>query len=159
MAHFHPQAYTLSEAREKIQRYCAYRERSHREVQEKLRAYGLAENKVQALMAELIEQQFLNEERFACAYTRGKHRHNGWGWLKIKQGLQYHHLSDYLLKKAQAELTGEEYQKNLQALAHKQWYQYKALKPFARRGKTARYLMQRGYEPQLVWDIVKDLND
>lgn len=151
------QAYTLSEARPKIQRYCAYRERSHKEVLQKLRSYGLAETKVQALMAELIEQQFLNEERFARAYARGKHRNNGWGWLKIKQGLQQHHLSEYVLQKAFGELPQEEYQANLQALAQKQWRNQRSLTPFQRRGKTAQYLIQRGYEPHLVWEVVKNL--
>lgn len=159
MANLHPEVHTLAQARQKIQRYCAYRERSHRETLDKLRSFKLREEWIQVLMAELVEQRFLNEERFARAYARGKHRNNGWGWLKIKQGLQYHQLSPYVLQRAQKEIPFSEYYNNLQNQAQNKWQQYRSLSFFARRGKTARYLIQRGFEPELVWDIIQDLKE
>ncbi len=84
----------------KAEHYCAYQERSQQEVRDKLYEWGLYSNVVERVITELIAGNFLNEERFANAYTRGKFNQKGWGKNKIKQGLKFKRVSDPLIKKA-----------------------------------------------------------
>lgn len=147
--------YNLDEAREKIRAFCAYRERSQREVAEKLFEFGLFEETRNQLIAELIQENFLNEERFARAYVRGKFRIKRWGRKKIEQGLYYHHLSDYVLRKAFSEIDEQAYQQTLQALIDKTWRNTRMKDDFKRKGKVAAYAIRRGFEPELVWEVLK----
>jgi regulatory protein len=147
--------YDLDEAREKIQAYCAYQERSHREVEEKLRSYGLLEEASGMLLVELIQHNFLNEERFARAFVRGRFRIKQWGRNKIRQHLKHHRISEYALKKAFTEIDKEDYHQALETLAAKKWLATTLKDSFKRRGKVAQYLISRGFEPDLVWEVLK----
>lgn len=146
--------YTLSEAREKIAAYCAYQERSQRQVEEKLYTYSLDEHERGQLIIELIQQNFLNEERFARAFARGKFRIKKWGKNKIRQHLKYHRISEYVLKKAYLEIDGDEYWETLKSIAEKKWAASKLTKAYQKKGKVAQYLISRGYENDLVWECL-----
>lgn len=147
--------YDLNEAREKIRAYCAYRERSQREVREKLLGYGLISEVTDELISELITENFLNEERFARAFVRGKFHIKKWGRIKIKNELYRHGLSEYVLKKAFSEIDEEAYLDTLNDLLHKKLRETKIKDEFRRNGKVAAYAIRRGFEPDLVWEILK----
>ncbi len=147
--------YDLSEAREKIQAYCAYQERSHRQVEEKLQSYGMGEEASGVLLVELIQENFLNEERFARAFARGRFRIKHWGRNKIRQHLKHHRISDYALKKAFSEIDEADYQRTLEDLAQKKWEATRLRNSFNRKGKVAQYLISRGFEADLVWEVLK----
>jgi regulatory protein len=100
----------------KIKLYCAYQERCHLEVKEKLYSFGLYKKDVEQLMAQLIEENYLNEERFAIQYAGGKFRMNKWGKVKIKYALRQKHVSEYSIKKALKEISEIDYKKTLDKL-------------------------------------------
>lgn len=148
--------YDLQEAREKIRAYCVYRERSQHEVRQKLRSYGLQSATTEELITELIQENFLNEERFARAYVRGKFRMKKWGRRKIEQGLQQHQLSQYVWKKALEELDAQEYGETLRQILLDKWRHTRDPDTFKRRGKVAAYAIRKGYEPKLVWEELRE---
>ncbi len=149
------QNFTPEQAIPKIKQYCAYQERCHIEVREKLYSYGLYKKEVESIISLLIEENFLNEERFAIMYAGGKFRMNYWGKIKIKQALKYKQVSDYCIKKALKEIDETSYQKTFQKLAEQK---LKALKSeiniFAKKRKLQDYLLQKGYESGLVREEV-----
>ena len=102
---------------QKIKHYCAYQERSHKEVKEKLYGFGLYKADVEMLLTQLIEENYLNEERFALAFAGGKFRMKQWGRQKIKYELKQKQVSDYCIKKALAAIDGEQYEKVLYKMA------------------------------------------
>jgi regulatory protein len=146
--------YDLNEARERISAYCAYQERSHRQVEEKLMSYGLLEEARGQLIMELIQQNFLNEERFARSYVRGKFRIKKWGRYKIVQQLKFHRIGAYALKQGLKEIDEDVYLETLKAVIEKKWGETKLSNNFQKKGKVARYAISRGYEGDLVWDIL-----
>lgn len=144
-------------ARRKIRHYCAYQERSHREVRDKLYSFGLYPAQVNALLSELIEEQFLNEERFATAFAGGKHRMKQWGKVKISRELKEKGVSVYCIKKALRTLDETAYLDTLQKLAEKKWATLSGHKAI-RQQKAIRYLMQKGYEYEHIAPILKNLS-
>ena len=87
-------------ALQKLQSYCAYQERCHFEISQKLQEYAIFGERADAIMARLIQDNFLNEERYAVSYARGKFRIKSWGKIKIRQGLKAHFVPEYAIKKA-----------------------------------------------------------
>ena len=147
----------MNEAREKVRVFCAYRERSQVEAREKLQSYGLIPEAIDELLVELIQENFINEERFARAFVRGKFRIKKWGRNKIKRELYRHHLSEYVLKKAFSEIEAETYDHTLDLLLEKKLAETKLSNPFEKKRKVAYWLISRGYEPDIVWDKINDL--
>ena len=139
----------------KIKQYCTYQERCHAEVKEKLYAFGLYKKDVEQLMSQLIEENYLNEERFAIQYAGGKFRMNQWGRIKIKYALKQKQVSDYCIKKALKEINESDYKKTLQKLAEQK---LKTLKGennvFSKKKKLQDYLLRKGYEGELVREIL-----
>ena len=139
----------------KIKLYCAYQERCHAEVKEKLYSFGLYKNEVEQLMAQLIEENYLNEERFAIQYAGGKFRMNQWGRVKIKYALRQKRVSDYCIKKALKEISDADYKKTLQKLAGQKLKTLKSeINIFSKKKKLQDYLLQKGYEGELVREVV-----
>src|SRR6201985_2955999 len=97
------------QALQKVRHYCGYQERCHSEVQEKLYSYGLRKPEVEAALATLIEENYLNEERFAIQFAGGHFRLKKWGRIRIRYQLKLRHVSDYCIKKALASIDDEEY--------------------------------------------------
>lgn len=147
----------LEEAREKIRAYCLYRERSQKEVSDKLQSYGLIPAVRDVLLSELIQEGYLDEERFARAFVRGKYKIKKWGRYKIKQALYPHRLSDYVLKKAFSEIDPELYFQNLISVAEKRWPLTKATNSFQRKLKLRAYLQNRGFEGDLVQEALEQI--
>lgn len=149
--------YDLNEAREKIRGFCLYRERSQKEAREKLLSYGLLPDIADTLLSELIQERYVDEERFARAFVRGKYKIKRWGRGRIKQALYPHQLSAYVLKKAFTEIEAEPYYANLQYLAEKRWPLTKAANTYQRKQKIFAYLLRQGYEGDLIKDVLDDL--
>ncbi len=150
-----PKRYSVAEAGEKIRHFCAYQERSQYQVRQRLYEYGIYTQDVNQIIVELIEENYLNEERFAKAFVRGKFNIKKWGRIKIKQALYPHKLSDYILKKAFAEIDEAEYLKTLKSVIEKKSREVKIKNDFERKGKIAHYAITRGFEPDMVWEIIK----
>jgi len=141
-------------ALQKIGQFCAYQERNHKEVKEKLYSYGLYKDQVEELLSKLIQENFLNEERYAIAYAGGKFRAKDWGKNKIKYGLKQHQVSDYCIKKALKTIDDEEYVKTLQKLYLAKEKTLKSEKNiFIKKRKIQQYLMQKGYETSLINEL------
>jgi regulatory protein len=139
-----------------ITRYCQYQDRCQKEVRNKLYENGARKDEVENLMMELIAAKLLDEERFARSFARGKFRIKNWGRRKIVYELKQDQISDYCIKKGLTEIDDEEYIKTLERLAERKMPDIKKEQNvFARRAKLQRYLTQKGYENELVADILK----
>ena len=152
---------TLSpeQALQKLRHYCGYQERSHNEVQEKLYSFGLRKKDVELALATLIEENYLNEERFSLQFAGGHFRLKSWGRVKIRYELRQRQVSEYCIKKALAAIDDEDYEKALSLLAEKKWESlHEEENIFSRRKKLQDYLMQKGYESDRVAAVVRELS-
>ncbi len=139
----------------KIKHYCAYQERAHAEVKQKLYGYGLYKNEVELLLSQLIEENYLNEERFAIAFAGGKFRIKQWGKTKIKYELAQKQVSAYCIKKALASILDEDYEKTLAKLVTEKLKTLKGEKNiFVKKSKLQNYLVGKGYEFDVVGRVV-----
>lgn len=142
------------EAQKKLEQYCAYQDRSHQEVEQKLRDLGIYGDDFDQIIAKLIEDNFLNEERFAISFAGGKYRIKKWGRIRIKRELKRRNISDYCIRKAMIELD-EGYEDTLAYILRKKNRELHEKDTFKRNGKLARFAIQRGFEPKLVWEMLK----
>lgn len=149
---------TPKQALLKLASYCAYQERSHYEVKNKLAEYGVFYQDAEQVIAELIIQNYLNEERFAKAFAGGKFRVKKWGRNKIKQELKLKQVSDYCIEQGMKEINFDEYLQTLNEEAIDKYNSLKDKNILIKANKTSKYLVSRGFETDLVWDIVKKLN-
>ena len=138
------------QALQKLKHYCGYQDRSHSEVKEKLYSLGVWKKDHDEIMAALIEENYLNEERFALAFARGKFRMKQWGRVKIKYELKQRQVSEYTIKKALKQIDEEEYMTSLKKLAEDRYASLKGEQYLVRKKKTIDYLMQKGYETGLI---------
>ncbi len=145
------------EALVRLQRYCAYQERSHSEVRNKLLDLKIYGDDLEEVISLLIADNFLNEERFARAYARGKFSIKQWGKRRIVQELKRHEVSAYSIRKALEEIEPAEYQKTLQAVLRKKSNLLAVQSGFEFQNKLAQYAISRGFEPELVWEMIKEL--
>jgi regulatory protein len=150
--------YRQKQALLKMEKYCAYQERCYSEAEEKLRHLGLYGNDAGEVLIELSQKGFLDEERFAGSFCRGKHRLKKWGRLKIIRELKLRRVSEYCIKSGLKEIDRNEYRNNLQELAEKKWNLLSGEKShLIRYKKTGSYLFAKGYEPDLIKDILEEL--
>lgn len=143
-----------TQAKEKIQRYCAYQERSHQEVRNKLYEYGLYRDDVDEILSSLILENFLNEERFAKAFAGGKFRIKKWGRIKITLALESKGVSSTCIRIGLKEIDDQDYQSTLHALLEEKIPLIEQDNIFVLRDRLSKYLIQKGYEPELVWNEI-----
>ena len=141
---------TKEQAFQKLKHYCAYQERCHSEVKEKLYNLGIWKKEHDEIIATLIEENYLNEERFAIAYAGGRFRIKKWGRTKIKYELKEKQVSDYSIKKALKQIDEDDYLKVLGKLAKEKYASLKNDQHLIRKKKTIDYLQQKGYEYELI---------
>lgn len=147
--------HSYEEALNKLQAYCAYQERCHKEVRQKLRDLGIWGEEVDEIISELITDNFLNELRYAKAFAGGKFRVKQWGRKRIVQALKFNQVSAYSIKKAlQTELPDGEYAQTLRYVLEKRDRLLRESNPYKRRQKLAQYAVDKGFESHLVWDII-----
>ena len=138
-------------ALEKLKHFCGYQERSHSEVRQKLYALGLFKTEVEELVSRLIEEKYLNEERFACMFVSAKSRIRGWGKQKIRHELRQKGVSAFCITKALNSLDETEYVARFERVAHKKWAALREEKNiFVRKNKWQQFLLQRGFEPAII---------
>ena len=145
---------TKEQALQKLKHYCAYQERCHSEVKEKLYALGVWKKDQDEIISTLIEENYLNEERFAIAFAGGKWRVKHWGRVKIKYELKQKQVSEYCIKKAMKQIDEEEYLEVLNKLAKDRYASLKSEQYLVRKKKTVDHLVAKGYESQLVHTVV-----
>ena len=145
------------EALKKLQRYCAYQDRCHQDVRSKLLDLGVYGMDLEEIITELIADNFLNEERFARSFARGKFRVKHWGRIRIIRELKLRKISDYCLRKAMEEIDEEEYLNVLHKEIEKKNRLLKEPNVFRRRQKIVQHLLRRGFETELAWTAVREL--
>lgn len=141
---------TKEQALQKLRHYCGYQERSHSEVQQKLWDLGVYRSEHDEIISSLIEDDYLNEERFAKQFVGGKFRMKDWGRKKIYYALKEKKVSEYIIKIAMKEINEEEYLKTFTQQAEKKYASLKGEQYLVRKKKTMDYLLQKGFEPELV---------
>jgi regulatory protein len=148
---------TYEQAKQKALRYCAYQERSHREVKNKLYEFGLYSSEVNELLTYLITEGFLNEERFAIAFTGGKFRIKKWGRIKIVHALESKGLTKNCIRIGLKEIDPDDYQKTLDEVLQSKLSELQETNAFVLRDKVSKFAIQKGFEPELVWATLKQL--
>jgi regulatory protein len=148
----------IEKAFQKIKQFCAYQERNHQEVKEKLYSYGLYKDQVENLLSQLISENFLSEERFAIAFAGGKFRMKNWGKVKIRYMLNQHRISEYCIKKALTSIDESAYRQTLEKLFSAKKTSLKSEKNIlVKKRKIAQFLQQKGYESSLIHEYLNRL--
>ena len=129
------QSFTVDEAKSKLEYFCAYQERCHKEVRHKLLQMRMIPEAIDLIVVHLIEHNYLNEERFAQQFTLGKFRIKHWGKQRIKRELMQRDISTYNINKALKEITEADYMKSIYALAEKKLNSTKEVNPYKRKKK------------------------
>jgi regulatory protein len=146
--------FTSSQALERSKKYCAYQERSQQEVRHKLLQLGQYGNDLENIIVKLIEEGFLNEERYAMAFARGKYKMKSWGRNKIIQQLKSKGISEYCINKAMQQISKDDYKLTLLKTFKKKAATLKNLNSFAHKQKLSSFLIRKGYEPEMVWEAI-----
>jgi len=146
------------QAWQKIKHYCNYSERCHFEVKEKLYAMGLPKKQVEVLICRLIDENLLNEERFARMFAGGHFRQKKWGRTKIIYALRQKKLGENLIKMALREIETADYTASLQKLAAAKWKTLDSETLVSKQARTRAYLLQKGYESGLIQAVIKELS-
>ncbi|MBL7738781.1 MAG: RecX family transcriptional regulator [Chitinophagaceae bacterium] len=149
---------TKEQALQKLKHYCGYQERCHQEVKQKLYDLGVWKKDHGEILSMLIEEGYLNEERFAIAFAGGKWRMKQWGRVKIKYELKQKQVSDYSIRKALKQINEDDYLRLLSELAKEKYASLKAEQWMVRKKKTIDYLLQKGFESDLVSRLVSGLS-
>jgi regulatory protein len=148
---------TPQQAREKIQGYCAYQERSHEEVRNKLFQFGISSSDADEIITALILDGFLNEERFAKAYAGGKFRMKKWGRLKIENALGKKGVSKNCIRSGLKEIDEGDYVITLRQILEGKADNIEEENLYVKRDKLSQFAILKGYEPELVWKLLKEI--
>jgi regulatory protein len=149
---------TKEQALQKLRQYCSYQERSHYEAEQKLWELGVRRAEHDEIISTLIEEDYLNEERFAKQFAGGKFRMKDWGRKKIYYALREKKVSEYNIKKAMKEIDDEAYQKTIMHLAEKKYESLKSDQYLVRKKKTMDYLLQKGFEPEVITAVLNEIS-
>ena len=149
--------YSYTEARAKLEHYCAYQERCYKEVEQKLYDFQLSLSEREEIIIYLIENNYINEERFAQSFVRGKHNYKFWGKNRIVNELKFRNISSRIITIALKELPDATYIANFHVLAEKNWEQIKERKGPKKNKKFVDFLLRKGYETSLIYDKLKEL--
>lgn len=150
-------SYSIDEAQKKMEQYCAYQERCHKEVSNKLKQMRMIPQAIDQIMVHLIQHNYLNEERFAKAFASGKFRIKKWGKNRIVRELMFRDISKFSIDSALKEIDDDDYHKTLDELTLKRIGQVKEKNIYKRKKKVADYLLYRGWESHLVYERLNEL--
>ena len=146
--------YTIKEATERIQSYCAIQDRCQWDVERKMKEWGISDEIIENIVTDLILDKFVNEERFSESFCRGKFRIKRWGKVKIKNELKIKKISNNCIDKGLLQIEKKEYMKVLKDLYLKKRDSLKDRNQFIRKGKIAKHLQQKGFESKLIWELI-----
>lgn len=150
--------YNLQEIKHKLEHYCVYQERCFKEIDEKLNSFFLIPAAKEEILIHLIEQNYVNEERFVQSFARGKHNYKNWGRNRIKNELKFRNISSRLIEIALKEIDNESYLEKFHSLAEKHWETIKEKKGPKKNKKFIEYFLRRGFETNLIYDKLNELN-
>ncbi|WP_420551701.1 regulatory protein RecX [Tenacibaculum aiptasiae] len=153
------QVISVEEIKRKLESFCVYQDRCHKEVEKKLSEYNLIPEAKDDILLHLLQENFLNEERFSKSFARGKFRIKKWGKQRITRELQMRDISTYNIKIALKEIDEEEYISTLYALVEKKNKLVSETNLFKRRKKVADYLLYRGFESNLVYEVINTIQN
>lgn len=151
------QTYSATEAQKKLESYCVYQDRCYKEVTNKLREMQMIPLAIDEILTKLVADNFLNEERFAKSYARGKFNIKHWGKNRIVRELKFRNISAYNIKTALKEINEVDYLEKLHVLATKKMASVTEANVFKQRKKIADYLLYRGWESHLVFDKLREI--
>jgi regulatory protein len=149
--------FSVKEAIHKIEHFCAYQERCHEEVVQKLRSMKMDSGEIDTILVHLIKDNFLNESRFACSFARGKHRIKFWGKIRIVNELKFRKITQYNINLALKEISTEEYLSTFHTVAERNWESIAERNVLKKRKKFCDFLLRKGYESNLVYEKAKEL--
>lgn len=148
---------TMDEGLELLRQYCNFQERCHQEVRNKGLKLGFYGDHLEELISQMVTEGLLNEERYARSLARGKFRNNHWGKIKIVQALKQHAISEYSIRKALTEIDGSEYRQTIDKLIKSKEKTLPGdLAPYQKNQKIITYLLQKGYEYEVIRDILEE---
>ena len=150
------QGISVNDAIKKLEYYCSYQDRCYKEVTNKLKSLGMFQTAIDHILDHLVANNFLNEERFAKSFARGKHKFKYWGKRRIEQELKFRDISSYNIKTALKEIESD-YLSNFYALAERKWQNITEPSLDKKKRKWVDFLMRKGYESNLIFDLLKDL--
>ncbi len=159
MRSYNQKSYTIDEALQKLMNFCSYRERSQKEVEDKLNEMRMITEAKEKIIIALMQDNFLNEERFARSFVRGKFRIKKWGRIKISQELKKREISTPIIKLGLLEIKETEYRATLFDLAEKKSDKISEPNTFKKKKKLADHLMRKGYESNFVFDCLNEIID
>ena len=148
---------TVAEAQQKLEHYCAYQERCHQEVVNKLRELGMIPTAIDTIITSLIQNNYLNEMRFAQSFARGKFRIKKWGKNRILRELKLRNISNYNIKKGMEQISEEDYHTTFLELFEKRKKEVARLPIEHQKKKLISYLSYRGWETELIYDALREL--
>jgi regulatory protein len=151
-------SYTVQEALQKLSRYCVYQDRCHQEVERKLREMNMIPEARAAIISDLIKHDFLNEERFALNYVKGKFNQKGWGRMRLRQELKRRKITEYLINKALNQIDEREYLEKLSKLALQKYKTLEKDQSWSAKAKLKNHLIYKGYEMELILDEINSLH-
>ena len=149
--------YSVQEATQKLEYYCSYQDRCHQEVVSKLYELHMIPQVIDTIVVHLIQNNFLDETRFACSFARGKHRIKFWGKIRIVNELKFRKISKYNIEKALKEFTEDEYLETFNKLANHHWENLREPNILKKKKKFCDFMLRKGFEGFLVYDKVGEL--
>lgn len=150
-------SYTVNEIKQKLEQYCIYQDRCHKEVEQKMREYHLIPEAKEMILLSLLQDNFLNEERFAKSFARGKFRIKHWGKQRIVRELKFRDISAYNIKTALKEIEEEEYIATIYRITENRNEVINESNPYKRKKKLIDFLLRKGYETELIYKTVNDI--
>ena len=147
-------SYTFEEIKQKMVNYCVYQDRCHAEVEQKMRDFLLIPEARDEIFLYLMKENYLNEERFTRSYIRGKFYIKHWSKTKIKINLKQKGVTEKLISKSMDEIDDEDYEKTIRKIYEDYFSKQKGLKEYQKKSKTIKYLLSRGFEYDVVLDLM-----
>lgn len=139
----------------KVLRYCSYQDRCTQEVRKKLATFDMPDSEKEKIMKLLVEDGFIDDERYASTFVRSKIHLKKWGVNKIRMALKLKGISDEIINNSLSEIDPEIYREELVKVLKAK--KINESDPYKRKAKLAQYAMQKGYEPSLVWEVIKSI--
>lgn len=152
-------SFTIEEIQRKIEQYCIYQDRCHKEVEKKLKEFTLIPEAKEQILINLLQDNFLNEERFAKSFARGKFRIKHWGKQRITRELKFREISSYNIKTALKEIDEQEYLQTIHNITEKRKQITTESNPYKLKQKLIGFLQRKGYEMDLVYKVVNDITE
>lgn len=149
--------FTVEEAKRKLEKYCAYQDRCHKEVEQKLYEMRMITEACEVIILHLMEHDFLNEERFSKSFARGKFRIKYWGKQRIIRELKQKDISKYNIETALKEIDEDQYLVTLQELTRKKWDSIPEKDIYKKRSKVIDFLLRKGFESNLIYDEINQI--